>query len=325
MICEKCKKEISDNSNFCPYCGGHVKKEKVKTKISEKVHQLVFNIISAIIGSFGIIFCFVNVTNSSYYCYSYKGDANVINYFNETFRILNNNYTPNTFSYDGHFVSSIIGYVGIIISLLLCFIILLFSITNLITNKKNKWLNILHCVNFSIVILLIGLFQINGAFTAILASFYFIYYIVKLVFKLIDSEDKTSIKVVYGIGIGFFGIALIEIMTSGIYCVDNFITLYANNYAFENKFFASMDIVSFVLFLIVIILLILSYIFLLRNKIFTSSILVVVLTLLMILASIFSNLASTNGEFVSGFIASTVTCLIASTFIFSVGIIKKGK
>ncbi len=330
MICKKCNKEIRDDSNFCVYCGTKVEKEIVETnekkkRIPDKVSNLIFNIISAIIGAFGIIFCFINVTNGSSNTYGYKGESNVISYFNVNFGILNNHYEPNTPIYDGHYISSIIGYIFLLVSLLLCFVILLFSITNLITNSKSKWLNVLHCINFSIVIILLSLLQIDGGFSGILAALYFLYYLLKLVFKLIDGEEKTSIKVVYGIGVGFFGLSLMNIMSSGLYTVDNFVNLYVNNYAYINKFYASMNIVSFVLFVLVVALAIASYVMLLKNKKFIASILIVVLTLLMLLASISSNLANISGELVSGLIAPTVLCLITSTFIFSVGLIEKRK
>lgn len=36
MYCPKCGKEIDDNDNFCPFCGGEVSKKEVETAKIEK-------------------------------------------------------------------------------------------------------------------------------------------------------------------------------------------------------------------------------------------------------------------------------------------------
>ncbi|MDD3171473.1 MAG: zinc-ribbon domain-containing protein [Bacilli bacterium] len=56
MICERCKKEIDDNSNFCPYCGQETKKEVEELELPScnrlGVAVLVISILSTILSIF---------------------------------------------------------------------------------------------------------------------------------------------------------------------------------------------------------------------------------------------------------------------------------
>ena len=245
MICPHCKKEIENDSIFCPICGEkidevslasqeelkekvvtkekneEVKQPKPKVKVKEKARKLYKCIFILIISIIAFVLPFANLTG-----YDVFMGSNLITFFvSNSLRELVQNYGQQLGN--SYFAIGTMAYILTIIVMALCLINLVLSIVGLILNYKVKIVDIFISLIFLIFLANATLFVFNGAsvFTIILIV---MYAIGLFVMNAIDLEYKPSVKIVYCVGFGTFIASFIALIsTAGVYSASG-IAFYLN-------------------------------------------------------------------------------------------------
>lgn len=288
MECKNCHKEIAEDSKYCEFCGQEVLKEKKAFKISEKIRSLVSSIMGIIIASFGIILPFAGVTSGLFN--SYRNYSNVVSYFANNWNIFSN---FKGLTYDAHIKGLIIGYVFIILIMALSVAILALSIIKVVKGGHDKLFDNLNFINFFLVTIALCVFGVNGSFTVTLLIMYSLYYIVLMIFKIINYEEKISLKVLLGIGFLFFLISFWTICGIGSNTFDTYID--KANMAYDSYFYAScFYITTLCLYGVCLVLSLINFNLIYNDKKLPSSIISFVLVFICIMLTVTSNINETN-------------------------------
>ena len=246
MICPRCKKEIENDSIFCPICGEkidevslasqeelkeevvtkekneEVKQPKPKAKVKEKARKLYKYIFILIISIIAFVLPFANLTG-----YDVFMGSNLITFFvSNSLRELVQNYGQQLGN--SYFAIGTIAYILTIIVMALCLINLVLSIVGLILNYKVKIVDVFISLIFVISLANATLFGFNGAASVFTIVLIVMYAIGLFVMNAIDLEYKPSVKIVYCVGFGTFITSFIALIsTAGVYSASG-IAFYLN-------------------------------------------------------------------------------------------------
>ena len=245
MICPHCKKEIENDSIFCPICGEKideidltpqeevkeevvtkeeekVKEPKSKVKVKEKARKLYKCIFILIISIIAFVLPFANLTG-----YEVFHASNLVTFFiDNPISELVHNYGEQLGN--SYFAIGTVSYVLTLIVMALCLINLVLSIVGLILNYKVKIVDIFISLIFVISLANASLFGFNGAASVFTLVLIVMYAIGLFVMNAIDLEYKPSVKIVYCVGFGTFIASFIALIsTAGVYSASG-ILFYLN-------------------------------------------------------------------------------------------------
>ena len=232
MICPHCKKEIENDSAFCPICGEkidevslasqeelkeevvtkekneEVKQPKPKVKVKEKARKLYKCIFILIISIIAFVLPFANLTG-----YEVFHASNLVTFFiDNSISELVHNYGEQLGN--SYFAIGTVSYVLTLIVMALCLINLVFSIIALILDYKTKIVDVFVSIIFVISLANASLFGFNGAASIITLILLVMYAIGLFVMHAIDLEYKPSVKIVYCVGFGSFIVSFIALIST---------------------------------------------------------------------------------------------------------------
>ena len=342
MICTHCKKEIENDSIFCPICGEKideidstpqeevkeevvtkeeekVKEPKSKVKVKEKARKLYKYIFMLIISIIAFVLPFANLTG-----YDVFMGSNLITFFvSNSLRELVQNYGQQLGN--SYFAIGTMAYILTLIVMALCLVNLVLSIVGLILNYKVKIVDIFVSLIFVISLANATLFGFNGAASVFTIVLIVMYAIGLFVMNAIDLEYKPSVKIVYCVGFGTFITSFIALIsTAGVYSASG-IAFYLSRIDSVLRGTNTYDLLGgYVSQLILFILLISVIIFSLTFALFYNRKLVapiggITVFFLSIIFTITLNLTSTY--IIQEFIAPAIMYLLSSILLLVVDVI----
>ena len=342
MICPHCKKEIENDSIFCPICGEKideidstpqeevkeevvtkeeekVKEPKSKVKVKEKARKLYKYIFILIISIIAFVLPFANLTG-----YDVFMGSNLITFFvSNSLRELVQNYGQQLGN--SYFAIGTMAYILTLIVMALCLVNLVLSIVGLILNYKVKIVDIFVSLIFVISLANATLFGFNGAASVFTIVLIVMYAIGLFVMNAIDLEYKPSVKIVYCVGFGSFIVSFIALIsTAGAHSTSG-VLVYLNNIDSVFNGGCTYDLLGgYVSQLILFILLISVIIFSITFALFYNKKLVVpiggiTVFFLSIIFTITLNLTSTI--VIQEFIAPAIMYLLSSILLLVVDVI----
>ncbi len=314
MECKNCHKEIMEDSKFCEFCGHEIVKEKKRFKISDTITSLVLAIFSTVIASAGIILPFINITGGLFN--NYRNYSNVVTYFNNNLGIFSG-LTGGVYS--AHIKGLIVGYVLVIGIMGLSVALLVMSIIKIINGNNSKALDNLHFINFFLTTVGLTVFGLDGSLTITLMVLYSLYYITYMVIKIINGDEKLSLKILFGIGFAFFLISFWTVCGIGGNTFDFYVDKASS--AYNNYFYAfCLYITTLCLYGVSVILTLVNLNLLTSNKKMASSIISFVLVFMFISLTITSNIKETS-VMTTSFVAPIALFLVTSVFLLVVALL----